>query len=272
MKVEFNNEVQTMTRNQSNELKNDIKNLMSSFFQINSPLSSGSLPSNTVANPRGDLKAITTRSGVSCDGPTIPTTFSPLSKEVECEPEVTKDKETDIRQKDEKSSQNGQKRARNRKSRKSQSQSRAENEEILNGPTLKHAQSEEVQELLYKLLQDLQSINEELGEYINTPSWNLPTSSYDDDDDEYSFATQEYLMTFTSRFELDTVEEVKDFHTEDGEIEDDILREKLLKINLLIAKIEAINSNPPLSSDFVTKSPSAFPNTFLEELIPLKIS
>ncbi|GKD58391.1 hypothetical protein Tco_1295900 [Tanacetum coccineum] len=60
---------------------------------------------------------------------------------------------------------------------------------------VKHAQSEEVQELLSKLVQDLQSINEELAEYINTPSWNLPTSSYDDDDDEYSFATQEYFMT-----------------------------------------------------------------------------
>ncbi|GKA92054.1 hypothetical protein Tco_0813979 [Tanacetum coccineum] len=60
---------------------------------------------------------------------------------------------------------------------------------------IKHAQSEEVQELLCKLLQDLQSINKELAEYINTPSWNLPSSSYDDDDDEYSFATQEYLMT-----------------------------------------------------------------------------
>ncbi|GKD46850.1 hypothetical protein Tco_1271495, partial [Tanacetum coccineum] len=46
-----------------------------------------------------------------------------------------------------------------------------------------------------KLVQDLQSINEELAEYINTPSWNLPTSSFDDDDDEYSFATQEYFMT-----------------------------------------------------------------------------
>ncbi|GKA55239.1 hypothetical protein Tco_0754188 [Tanacetum coccineum] len=53
----------------------------------------------------------------------------------------------------------------------------------------------EVQELLNKLLQDLQSINEELAEFINTPSWNFPTSSYDDDDDEYSFATQQYLMT-----------------------------------------------------------------------------
>ncbi|GJS17763.1 hypothetical protein Tco_0412235 [Tanacetum coccineum] len=59
---------------------------------------------------------------------------------------------------------------------------------------IKHAQSEEAQELLSKLLQDLQSINEELAEFINHPSWNLPTSSYDDDDDEYSFA-QKYLST-----------------------------------------------------------------------------
>ncbi|GKA27598.1 reverse transcriptase domain-containing protein [Tanacetum coccineum] len=52
---------------------------------------SGSLPSNTVANPRGDLKAITTRSGISYDGPTIPPPSSSLPKVVEQEPEVTKD-------------------------------------------------------------------------------------------------------------------------------------------------------------------------------------
>ncbi|GKA90932.1 hypothetical protein Tco_0812802 [Tanacetum coccineum] len=69
---------------------------------------------------------------------------------------------------------------------------------------IKHAQSEEVQELLSKLLQDLQSINEELAEYINTPSWNLPSSSYDDDDDEYSFATQEYLMTCSTAITPDS--------------------------------------------------------------------
>ncbi|GJR98698.1 hypothetical protein Tco_0270872 [Tanacetum coccineum] len=69
---------------------------------------------------------------------------------------------------------------------------------------LKHAQSEEEQELLKKLLQDLQSINEELAEYSNTPSWNLPTSSYDDDDDEYSFATQEYLMTCSTTITPDS--------------------------------------------------------------------
>ncbi|GJR21395.1 hypothetical protein Tco_0969922 [Tanacetum coccineum] len=55
----------------------------------NRPSGSGSLPSNTIANPRGDLKVITTQSG---DGPTIPPTSSPLPKEVEREPEATKDK------------------------------------------------------------------------------------------------------------------------------------------------------------------------------------
>ncbi|GJW94195.1 reverse transcriptase domain-containing protein [Tanacetum coccineum] len=73
-------------------MSNELKNMMSSFFQMQSPSGSGSLPSNTVANPRGDLKAITTRSGVSYDGPTIPTTSSRLPKEVEREPEATKDK------------------------------------------------------------------------------------------------------------------------------------------------------------------------------------
>ncbi|GKF09415.1 hypothetical protein Tco_0043639, partial [Tanacetum coccineum] len=52
---------------------------------------SGSLPSNTVANPKSDLKAITIRSGVSYQGPTIPTTTSSPPKVVECETEVTKD-------------------------------------------------------------------------------------------------------------------------------------------------------------------------------------
>ncbi|GKD85364.1 reverse transcriptase domain-containing protein [Tanacetum coccineum] len=83
-------------KNQNNELKNmmsnELKNMMSSFIQMQSPSSLGSLPSNTIANPRGDLKAITTRSGVSYDVPTILPTSSPFSKEVEREPEATKDK------------------------------------------------------------------------------------------------------------------------------------------------------------------------------------
>ncbi|GJR98562.1 hypothetical protein Tco_0270736 [Tanacetum coccineum] len=61
-------------------------------MQKQSPSGSRSLPSNTVANPRGDVKAITTRSGVSYDGPTIPPTPSPLLKEVERKTKATKDK------------------------------------------------------------------------------------------------------------------------------------------------------------------------------------
>ncbi|GKD96207.1 reverse transcriptase domain-containing protein [Tanacetum coccineum] len=66
--------------------------MMSSFIQIHNPSGSGSLPSITIANPRGDLKVITTRSGVSYDGLTIPPTSSPIPKEVERELEATKDK------------------------------------------------------------------------------------------------------------------------------------------------------------------------------------
>ncbi|GJT31713.1 hypothetical protein Tco_0922132 [Tanacetum coccineum] len=85
------------------------------------------------------------------------------------------------------------------------------------------------------------------------------------DDDSFSIDDIEYVEASPPNSELVSLEEVKDFHTEDGEIEDDILHEKLSKVNLLIANIEAINSNPPPSSDFVTKSPFTFLNFFLEE-------
>ncbi|GKA40356.1 reverse transcriptase domain-containing protein [Tanacetum coccineum] len=54
------------------------------------PPGSGTLPSNTITNPKVDLKGITTRSGIAYQGPTIPTTSSP-PKVVERETEVTKD-------------------------------------------------------------------------------------------------------------------------------------------------------------------------------------
>ncbi|GJV29346.1 reverse transcriptase domain-containing protein [Tanacetum coccineum] len=52
---------------------------------------SRTLPSNTITNPKVDLKGITTRSGVAYQGPTIPTTSSSPPKVVERETEVTKD-------------------------------------------------------------------------------------------------------------------------------------------------------------------------------------
>nr|GEV81666.1 hypothetical protein [Tanacetum cinerariifolium] len=48
--------------------------MMASFFQINTASTSslGPLPSNTIANLNGELKAITTRSGLVLDGPYVP--------------------------------------------------------------------------------------------------------------------------------------------------------------------------------------------------------
>ncbi|GKA81140.1 hypothetical protein Tco_0787832 [Tanacetum coccineum] len=229
----------------------------------------------------------------------------------------------------------------------------------------KQHQPEDIQELLRKLLKDLQIISEELADYINTLNWNCPAfydNDDEDDDEEYTIAItpvlptvepnnslsmgDEHLSTIPEKkessvedlvpipseskgisdsmcdvpfcenshpldalkdhseiffdpnddyassdddplysedidyvdasppdSELVSLEEVKDFDTEDGEIDtdilltikDDILREKLLNINLLIAKIEALKDNPTPSTDSVLKSPSSFPNTLLEE-------
>ncbi|GJX32908.1 reverse transcriptase domain-containing protein [Tanacetum coccineum] len=70
LRNEMQNSIQTSMSNQTNELKN----MMDSFFQMNTASTSGtgSLPRNTVANPKGELKAITTRSGLVLDGPSIP--------------------------------------------------------------------------------------------------------------------------------------------------------------------------------------------------------
>ncbi|GJU26690.1 hypothetical protein Tco_1165311 [Tanacetum coccineum] len=70
----------------------ELKNMFGQFMKMNTASSSGSrtLPSNTITNPREDLKGITTQSGVAYKGPTIPTTSS-SPKVVERETEVTKD-------------------------------------------------------------------------------------------------------------------------------------------------------------------------------------
>ncbi|GKD97995.1 hypothetical protein Tco_1381892 [Tanacetum coccineum] len=85
------------------------------------------------------------------------------------------------------------------------------------------------------------------------------------DEDSFFIDDIDYVEASPPDSELVSLEEVKDFHTEDGEIENDIIREKLSKINLLIGKIEALKDNPTPSSDVMTKSPSIFLNFFLEE-------
>ncbi|GJZ82530.1 reverse transcriptase domain-containing protein [Tanacetum coccineum] len=51
----------------------------------------GALPSNTIPNPKEDIKVITTRSGITLVGPSAPAPNSSSSKEVERDPETTMD-------------------------------------------------------------------------------------------------------------------------------------------------------------------------------------
>ncbi|GJT83327.1 hypothetical protein Tco_1057669 [Tanacetum coccineum] len=71
----------------------NLTDMLSKFVNSNTASISGSgtLLSNTITNPKIDLKGITTRSGVAYQGPTIPTTSSSPPKVVEREPEVIKD-------------------------------------------------------------------------------------------------------------------------------------------------------------------------------------
>nr|GEV72019.1 hypothetical protein [Tanacetum cinerariifolium] len=161
----------------------------------------------------------------------------------------------------------------------------------------------DIQELFRKLLDNLQNIHEELAEFINSLGWNRP-AVYDDDDDDVDYTIaitavlstkepdnsismgDEYLDTIpvTESDEVikssvkdlvpipnefkgipDTILKVeKIVIPEDEEIEDDNLHEKLLKVNLLIAEIEALKDNPTSSSEFLTKSSSTSPKSVLE--------
>nr|GEW57003.1 hypothetical protein [Tanacetum cinerariifolium] len=74
LRGDFNKQEENLRRN----LSNDTRSILGSFFQ-NQPSTSGTLSSNTVPIPKGEMKALTTRSGLAYEGPSIPTE-SPLEK------------------------------------------------------------------------------------------------------------------------------------------------------------------------------------------------
>ncbi|GKF17764.1 hypothetical protein Tco_0062682, partial [Tanacetum coccineum] len=94
--VKANDAVMRNMQDQNQNLQNQMSNLtnmLTKFMNSNTASTSGSgtLPSNTITNPKEDLKGITTRSGVAYQGPTIPTTSSSPPKVVEHETDVIKD-------------------------------------------------------------------------------------------------------------------------------------------------------------------------------------
>ncbi|GJS33270.1 reverse transcriptase domain-containing protein, partial [Tanacetum coccineum] len=94
--VKANDAVLRNMQNQGQTLQNQMANLtdMLSKFVISNTAStsgSGTLPGNTVTNPKEDLKGITTRSGVTYQGPKTPPTSSSSPKVMNHDTEVTKD-------------------------------------------------------------------------------------------------------------------------------------------------------------------------------------
>nr|GEZ78553.1 reverse transcriptase domain-containing protein [Tanacetum cinerariifolium] len=87
LRGDFNKQEENLRRN----LNNDMRSILGSFFQ-NQALTSGTLQSNTVPNPKGEIKVVTTRSGLAYEGPPIPTNSS-LEKVVKRETEEITDKE-----------------------------------------------------------------------------------------------------------------------------------------------------------------------------------
>ncbi|GJU47895.1 hypothetical protein Tco_1217450 [Tanacetum coccineum] len=104
----------------------------------------------------------------------------------------------------------------------------------------------------------------------------IPSEPEDDDNsssDDDSYENIDYVDASPPDVEIVSLEVVEIVDPEVGRIDDDILltikddilREKLLNVNLLIAKIDSLRDNPTPSSEVVIKSTSTFPNLFLEE-------
>ncbi|GJZ70864.1 hypothetical protein Tco_0634715 [Tanacetum coccineum] len=101
--VKANDAVIRNVQNQGQNLQAQLNNLatsnqrlesmLSNFIKMNTASTSGSgtLPGNTVTNPKEDLKGITTRSGVAYQGPAIPSTSSSSPKVMNRDTEGTKD-------------------------------------------------------------------------------------------------------------------------------------------------------------------------------------
>nr|GEX99396.1 hypothetical protein [Tanacetum cinerariifolium] len=118
----------------------------------------------------------------------------------------------------------------------------------------------------------------------NSPPLNISKDQFDDfsesnedstsiDDDSFSIDDIEYVEASPLDSELIGLEVMEIVIPEVGGIDedilltikDDIIHEKLLNVNLFIAKIKALKDNPTPYSDFMTKSSSTSLNFILEE-------
>nr|GEZ46803.1 hypothetical protein [Tanacetum cinerariifolium] len=85
------------------------------------------------------------------------------------------------------------------------------------------------------------------------------------DDDSLYKENIEYVEASPHDSKLVSLEVAEIVIPKEEEIKDDNLRKKLLNVHLLIANTEALKDNPTQSFEFLTKSSSTSPKSFLEE-------
>nr|GFA92472.1 hypothetical protein [Tanacetum cinerariifolium] len=151
----------------------------------------------------------------------------------------------------------------------------------------KQYKPKDIKELIQRLFNDVQNIHEELAEYIVTPSWNRHAFyNYDDDvDEDYTIAITHVLSTeepdFSDSnddstsidddyFSIDDIAYVEASPSDSElvsleEVKDDILREKLWNIHLLIAKIESLNDNP--NPDRIERDQGELTSVVMEDIL-----
>nr|GEW59846.1 hypothetical protein [Tanacetum cinerariifolium] len=108
---------------------------------------------------------------------------------------------------------------------------------------IQHAQPEDTNELFQKLLEDLQIINEELAEYINSPSWNRPT--FCSDDEEHFVQYKEYLKNSSNTIAALNFNQEKEEPPQNSNIQPEYS---------LSMGYEHLSTTPEMESDEVIKS------------------
>nr|GEW14754.1 hypothetical protein [Tanacetum cinerariifolium] len=93
---------------------------------------------------------------------------------------------------------------------------------------IQHAQPDDTNELFQKLLEDLQIINEELAEYINSPSWNHPT--FYNDGEKHSVQYKEYLENSSNAIVASNFNQEKDGPPQNSDIRQLVREECGIKV------------------------------------------
>ncbi|GJT37596.1 hypothetical protein Tco_0937461 [Tanacetum coccineum] len=135
--------------------------------------------------------------------------------------------------------------------------------------------SQDIQELMSKVLEDVQNISEEFSEYINCPNWNRPLFYFDDDDDEYTGKKE--LSTIPEK-DKSSVEDLDPIPSGSKDVSDDICdndhsdAESFLSQDILITSSKIDFLSEDFVGEFAPIPPGMDEDEFDEEKVDHDIS